>query len=326
LAWFSTTRWTDNETVSLDEATRLIMLENENLTSDGGVSYTNLVKEKEFDQNQTVTIDNRVISYNIVEFSMNSITPGTTPIEARTQPIRGLIILYSDGNRVHYIINRNYDALKLLRKLLGYIGRNEIIENKFSFSDDIFMWFVKTVFNKENEFSFTDLNQNERALIINSIIGVRGETRDENKLSAQGDTVLNLISTLSFILESNLLKQIVLRTEYTGHENIEIRLNDKGVVAVETDSYSGNYEDLEDPKMKAQVLLLVYLDVIPKLLQVYFGEKDEEKWNLTEKNVFFNIVEKKLIERLQERKNEFSIEQTSLLSAIEQNKVEVPTE
>ncbi len=326
MAWFSTTRWTDNETVSLDEATRLIMLENENLTSDGGVSYTNLVKEKEFDQNQTVTIDNRVISYNIVEFSMNSITPGTTPIEARTQPIRGLIILYSDGNRVHYIINRNYDALKLLRKLLGYIGRNEIIENKFSFSDDIFMWFVKTVFNKENEFSFTDLNQNERALIINSIIGVRGETRDENKLSAQGDTVLNLISTLSFILESNLLKQIVLRTEYTGHENIEIRLNDKGVVAVETDSYSGNYEDLEDPKMKAQVLLLVYLDVIPKLLQVYFGEKDEEKWNLTEKNVFFNIVEKKLIERLQERKNEFSIEQTSLLSAIEQNKVEVPTE
>ncbi|EIM05899.1 hypothetical protein A1A1_13797 [Planococcus antarcticus DSM 14505] len=318
MAWFSTTRWTDRDIVSLDVATKLIMSENESLANDGGVSYSNLEKEKAFEQNQTVTIDNRVFSYNVIEFSMNSITPGSTPIEARTQPIRGLIILYSDGNRVHYIINRNYDALKLLRKLLGYEGRNEILNNNLLFSDDIFMWFVKIVFSKENEFSFTGLNQNELALIINSIIGVRGETRDENRLSAQGDTVLNLISTLSFILESNLLKQIVLRTEYTGHENIEMRLNDKGVVAVETDSYSGNYEDLEDPKMKAQVLLLVYLEVIPKLLQVYFEEKDEEKWSLSEKDIFFNSVEKKLIERLQERKNEFRIEQMTLIPEIEQ--------
>lgn len=325
MAWFSTTRWTDRDIVSLDEAIALIMSDNESLANDGGVSYSNLEKEKAFEQNQTVTIDTRAYSYNVVEFSMNSITPGSTPIEARTQPIRGLIILYSDGNRVHYIINRNYDALKLLRKLLGYTGRNEIMENKFLFSDDIFMWFVKIVSNKENEFSFTDSNQNELELIINSIIGVRGETRDENKLSAQGDTVLNLISTLSFILESNLLKQIVLRTQYTGHENIEMRLNDKGVVAVETDSYSGNYEDLEDPKMKAQVLLLVYLEVIPKLLQVYFEEKDEEKWNLSEKDIFFNDVEKKLIERLQERKNEFRKEQMTLIPAIEQIEAEVPS-
>lgn len=257
MAWFSTTRWTDRDIVLLDDAIDLIMSENENLANEGGISYSNLLKEKAFEQNQTVAIDNRVFTYNVIEFSMNSITPGTTPIEARTQLIRGLIILYSDGNRIHYIINRNYDALKLLRKLLGYTGRNEIIENKPLFSDDFFMWFVKIVSNKENEFSFTDSRQNELALIINSIIGVRGETRDENRLSAQGDTVLNLISTLSFILESNLLKQIVLRTEFTGHENIEMRLNDKGVVAVETDSYSGNYEDLEDPKMKAQILLLV---------------------------------------------------------------------
>src|SRR5690625_2810182 len=120
MAWFSTTRWTDRDIASLDEATELIMSENENLTNDGGVSYSNLEKEKAFEQNQTVTIDTHVYSYNVIEFSMNSITPGSTPIEARTQLIRGLIILYSDGNRVHYIINRNYDALKLLRKLLGY--------------------------------------------------------------------------------------------------------------------------------------------------------------------------------------------------------------
>jgi len=309
MSWFSTTRWTDTNITSLDEALDLIMSDNASLANDGGVRYSNLEKTKIFGENQTVTIDTRTYTYNVVEFSMNSITPGSTPIETRTQPIRGLIILYRDGNRIHYIINRNYDALKLLRKLLGYTGKNEIIENKHLFSDDVFMWFVKIVSNQENEFSFTDSSQNELELIINSIIGVRGETRDENKLSAQGDTVLNLISTLSFILESNLLKQIVLRIQYTGHENIEMRLNDKGVVAVETDSYSGNYEDIGDPEMKAQMkaqlLLLVYQEVIPKLLQVYFEEKDEKKWNLSEKDIFFNNVERKLIERLQERKKEF---------------------
>lgn len=312
MAWFSTTRWIDRDIDSLDAALDLFMSDNEDTNNDGGIVYSNLIKEKEFPQNQNVMIDSRAISYNVVNFSMNSITPGLAPIEERTQQIRGMIIVYSDGNRVRYIINRNSDARKLLRKLLGYTGRNEIVENKFSFTDDIFMWFVKSVFSKESEFLFTDLNQNENSLIINSIIGVRGETRDENRLSAHGDTVLNLISTLSFILESNLLKQIILRTEYTVHENIEIRLNDKGVVAVDIDSYSGNYENLDDPRKKAQVLLLVYLDIIPKLLQTYFSEVNDETWGLVEKDIFFENVKNKLLERLTVRKEEFKAEQTSL--------------
>ncbi|WP_034538266.1 hypothetical protein [Carnobacterium inhibens] len=318
MAWFSTTAWTDTLSKNIEESVDLIMSNNESLLSEGGLSYSNLNKEQKFDTTQKVTIDNREILYNVIEFSMNSITPGMAPIEARTQPIRGLIIIYSDGTQIQYIINRNSDALKLLRKLLNYTTKNEIIENKLSFTDDTFMWFVKAVFDEDSEFSFTDSNQNEQSLIINSIIGVRGETRDENKLSAQGDTVLNLISTLSFILESNLLKQIVLRIEYTGHENIEIRLNDKGVVAVEVDAYSGNYEDLSDEyQLKAQTLLLVYLDILPKLLQEYYVQKDAEKWNNLVKDAFFDSVQSKLIARLQQRKREVEAEQISLLSHVE---------
>lgn len=315
MAWFSTTRWLNTSDISLDEAISLLMSNNEVLNNEGGGQYTNLRKEKAFTQNQNVTIDNRDIEYNVVDFSMNFITPGMTEMDEQTSIIRGMIIVYTDGIRVQYIINRNSDALKLLRKLLGYTGKNEVVENKLTFSDDIFMWFVKTVFTKDNEFLFTDSHQNEQTLSINSIIGVRGETKDENRLSAHGDTVLKLISTLSFILESNLLKQIILRTEYTGHENIELRLNDKGVISVDTDSYSGNYEDLDVNQKKAQLLLLVYLDVLPKLKQIYLSEKADKNWDFNEKNSFFELIENKLFERLKERKDEVRVEQTDLFTA-----------
>lgn len=312
MAWFSTTRWSNTSDITLDGAVELLMADNEVLNNEGGGKYTNLQKEKSFAQNQNVMIDNRTIEYNVIDFSMNFVTPGMSQMDEQTSVIRGMIIVYTDGVRVQYIINRNSDALKLLRKLLGYTGKNEIVENKLTFSDDIFMWFVKTVFTRENEFLFTDSHQNEQSLVINSIIGVRGETKDENRLSAHGDTVLKLISTLSFILESNLLKQIILRTEYTGHENIELRLNDKGVVSVDTDSYSGNYEDLDVNQKKAQLLLLIYLDVLPKLIQIYSSEKEDQNWNFDEKNKFFELIENKLFDRLKERKDEVRVEQTDL--------------
>lgn len=311
MAWFATTRWTDNETNGIEECVGLIMQNNENLQGDGSINYANLTKSKKFDTTQLVTIDERKISYNVIEFFVDAITPGSDSIEARTQNIRGLIIIFSDGGRVHYLINRNYDALKLLRKLLGYTGKNEISENNLSFNDDVFMWFVKKVFLDDSTFSFTQTNQNEIKLVINSIIGVRGETRDDNRLSAQGNTVLNLISTLSFLLESNLLKQIILRIEYTGHENIEVRLNDKGVIAVEINAYSGKYEDYDEYKLKTELLLLIYLDLLPKLLQVYYSEKDEDKWSVESKDTFFNLVQNKLIERLEERRTEVSKQQST---------------
>ncbi|MDU0333662.1 hypothetical protein RWU37_02665, partial [Enterococcus sp. 2CBP] len=215
MAWFSTTRWLNNSDITLDESINLLMTDHKGLRNDGSIQYTNLQKHKLFDQNLEIKIENRDIKYNVIDFSMNYTMPGMTKMDEQTSIIRGMIIVYTDGAKTQYIINRNSDALKLLRRLHGYTGRNEIVENKFTFSDDIFMWFVKTVFTKDNEFLFTDAQQNEKSLTINSIIGVRGETKDDNTLSAHGDTVLKLISTLSFILESNLLKQIILRLEYT---------------------------------------------------------------------------------------------------------------
>lgn len=305
MTWLTTTRWIDTEVENINGALELIMRDNEDLQSGSGITYGNLTKNKIFDNLQSVSINNNDIIYNLIEFSVDTITPGDESIETRTSKINGLILVYEIGGNVKYIINRNYDALKLLRKLCHYEGQNEIVGDNPSFSSDIFMWFVKSVFTEENSFSFTQQDQTEKELTINSIMGVRGETRDENKISAVGkDTVMNLVSTLSLILESDDLKQLIIRIEYSQHENLEIKLTTKGVISNEITSYEGNFINSNNYDQKAKILLLVYLEILPNFLQVYHNNLESGEWSSQQKENFFELIESQLISKLEERKTD----------------------
>ncbi|ALJ22869.1 hypothetical protein AO203_02195 [Lactobacillus gallinarum] len=49
---------------------------------------------------------------------------------------------------------------------------------------------------------------NDKRLEIDSIIGFKGNTEDSlNKVSATGDGIMNILSTLSFLLESSSLNK-----------------------------------------------------------------------------------------------------------------------
>ncbi|MDU0334586.1 hypothetical protein RWU37_07375, partial [Enterococcus sp. 2CBP] len=111
--------------------------------------------------------------------------------------------------------------------------------------------------------------------------------------------------------------------EYTGHENMELKLNDKGVVSVDIDSYSGNYEDSEENKKKAQLLLLVYLDILPKLTKIYYDEQSDGNWNIVEKNNFFELIENNLFDRLKTRKEQVREEQVEVFSDEEKKEQQV---
>lgn len=56
--------------------------------------------------------------------------------------------------------------------------------------------------------------------------------------------------------------------------------------------------------------MLVYLDILPKLLKVYYDEKTDGNWNVVEKNNFFELIENSLFDRLKERKEQVKEEQT----------------
>lgn len=297
MAWLPTTRWINKNVDNLQDGIDALFSNKNEVEEYGSITYVKRSIEKEFDANKMAQIGTWEIEYNVINFIIDSITSGNDPEESRTTRINGLIIVYFDNNHINYIINRNYDAHRLLVRFCNYAGRSEIVENKLEIPDDLFMWSIYKVFNSESILELTEENQTEKTLKIDAIMAVRGKTLNESKVSVKGNTLLDLISTLSFILESGLLDQIILRIEYESHETIEIRLNDRGVIAVELDSYSGIFEDYEISKRKANLLLLIYIDLLPKLRNVYFTE--ESDWFNSQRKEFYEKVKDDLIEKIE---------------------------
>ena len=299
----STTRWMDRNFHDIEEViARFNSLQEMKSSRLGGILYKNLYKEIMYQDIQKFEFNDKSILYNVFEVSVDAISPGVGSEESRTQKINFRVIAYESNKEINYIINRNSDALSLLRKIFSYEGKNEIVSNSITFNGDNFLWFINKVFYKENSFQISNSMQESKELIINQIIGIRGETPDENRLSAQGNTVLNLISTLSFILETKQVRQLMLRVEYTEHENVEIILNDKGKVSIDIDSYSGVYENFEINKEIAVILLFVYIDVLPQFILFYYSDIENSNWTFETRNAFLDDLQEELIHRLKEKK------------------------
>ena len=77
-------------------------------------------------------------------------------------------------------------------------------------------------------------------LVINIIRGFKGDTEDSlTTISAEGESVMNIISTLSFLIESKNLNQINIDLAYRNHTNIGVTLNNKSTVFVSEERYIG---------------------------------------------------------------------------------------
>lgn len=299
----STTRWMDRNLHDINEViTRFNSLQEMKSSRRGGTEYKNLYKKIIYQEIQKFEFNDKSILYNVFEVSVDAISPGVESEEFRTQKINIKVIVYETNKEINYIINRNYDALKYLRKIFSYEEKNAIAKNSITFNGDNFLWLIKKVFYEENSFKISNSLHESKELIINQIIGIRGETSDENRLSAQGNTVFNLISTLSFILETKQVRQLMLRLEHTEHENIEVILNDKGKVSVDTDSYSGVYEDFEIDKKITIILLFVYIDVLPKFILFYYSDVKNNNWTFETRNTFLDDLQEELLHRLKEKK------------------------
>lgn len=299
----STTRWMDRNLHDINEViVRFNSLQEMKSSKRGGTVYKNLYKKIIFQEIQKFEFNDKSILYNVFEVSVDAISPGVESEEFRTQKINIKVIVYESNKEINYIINRNSDALKYLRKIFSYEEKSAIVKNSITFKGDNFLWLIKKVFYGENSFKINNSMQKSKELIINQIIGIRGETSDENRLSAQGNTVFNLISTLSFILETKQVRQLMLRLEHTEHENIEVILNDRGKVSVDTDSYSGVYEDFEIDKKIAIILLFVYIDVLPKFILFYYSDIKNNNWTFETRNTFLDDLQEESLHRLKEKK------------------------
>lgn len=268
----ATTRWIDSEYHDLDTALKKI---EETIVDDdlkSNIAWKNWQVKKCFNTNQEIELNGCVIRYNLLDCQYDQVSKGIGPEEELTTHKNFFVIVYHLRQSVCYIINQNSPAKKILRKLLKYTGKNEITENSFEFPSDFFVWLINKIYNADTLIDSSELE-------LESIKSFRGNTEDsQNKVSAEGESVMNILSTLSFLLESRQLDQLTIEIRYSEHENINLVLR-SGTVKIDFNPYQGIYEgDSLDSKL-AKLYLLVYLEILPILDQAYKSDKDDDIWN-----------------------------------------------
>lgn len=185
-----------------------------------------------------------------------------------------MIIIYQQNSSVFYIVDQNSSAKKLLRKLLAYTGKNEVDKNCFDFPDDFFIWLVNQVYNSNATIENTATDET-KTLSLEEIKGIRGDTEDLlTRVSATGESVMNVISTLAFLLESKKVNQVILTMRYTGHTCICIKIQKK-TLEIEN-PYHGAFDGDTTEQLLAKLYLLLYLEILPLIEQEYRTAKEEE--------------------------------------------------
>jgi hypothetical protein len=102
-----TTRWIDAEMSSLDAA--ISKMESVVIADSDGentTQYLNWETGRVFEKNQTIDIREKHMEFNCVSFSYDKIIPGEQLVEGIQHKYNGIVIVYSDGAHVNYIIDK----------------------------------------------------------------------------------------------------------------------------------------------------------------------------------------------------------------------------
>lgn len=271
------TRWMDEKTTDIDEAIRLMTADHPDETPENGTQYINWKIEKKFGSNKECVMNGRTVQYNYIAYSVDQIPSGADPSDDATYTKSGFVIPYASAGKVRYIISRNAYAQTHLRKMLGYSGKGEIVSNSVGFTGDIFIWLIRKVYSCENTI-FSE-NDNMAYLNIDSIKGFKGNTEDLlAKVSVSGESVMNIISALSFLIESQNLNQVTINLSYRKHTSIEVSLNNKNTIGFNEEKYLGELNQESKEEIIAKCLLMLYSEILPIIIQTYQSDFDNEQW------------------------------------------------
>lgn len=292
----STTRWRDTVVENIDQAIQKLIddvTEEEKVTN---IIWENWSIQKCFTDNKTIKLNGKDIKFNYITYAYDQVD---TTNENKTARKDGFIIVYSTGYDVNYIIDQNSYAMKLLRKLLSYNGRNELERGNFDFSNDFFSWLIYRLYNKNCNIEV--FLEKEKKLTVDTIKGIKGDTLDlQTQVTASGEAVMNIISTLAFLLESRNFNQIKLDLNYTDHSNVSLALQ-KGTVNVLMNEYSGIFEDDTPEEKIAKAYLLIYLEILPILFQEYYTDIGNDVWNEEVYKQFLKSVGETIREKIDNR-------------------------
>lgn len=307
MAFKRTTRWkNDKENNFENNIQNLVDFNNiiDDQNKDNKTYHQNFEVIKIFDENQKISLTDEETLFNTFIVKYEKVRSGTEPIEERTDKQSLELMAYNNRGTTKFIINKNTDAMTFIRKLLKYKGQKEISNLNIELENDFFLWLLYKIYIKDNAFSVKYENE-EKELTLRNIKFFKGKSLDNNSVTSKGNTVLNLISTLSFILEKGKIDQLVLCVKYHNHENIEIRLQTDGLIGIEDlNKYDGVYENESSDLQQSRLILLIYNEIIPNLLEYYRNDIQNKKWEHQIKADFLEEIKNDITNRIDQMKNE----------------------
>lgn len=293
----ATTIWKDKTTNDLEQTIKSLVDEVKP-DEKSSIVWGDWDIHKKFDKNKEIKLGGQTIKYNYISYSYSQYYSKELKDQSKIFK-SGFIIVYSNGEAIYYIVDQNSYAQKLLRKLLSYNGKSEIEKSTYSFGTDFFIWLIYRVYNSNYNI---EISPDDKKLKLDAIKGFKGDTDDlQTKVTATGESVMNIISTLSFLLESNNLNQVKVDLNYSKHSNITLTLQ-KDTVCIDPNSYCGIFEtDETSEETISKLYLMVYLEILAQLRQEYYNDIDNEDWNTNVHSNFLQQVGKKLSEKIDEK-------------------------
>lgn len=243
---------------------------------------------KEFEENKTIDIKGTEITFNYIKYSYDTLYTGqqNNPIATeRLKTTHGGFVIYTDGLRTQYLMDkaRGGNALSVLRKV-NNSDRNKIIEGeRFNINEEFFIWLLARFMN-DNKM----LDENN-GLTISRIIGFKGEGNENEKeavLSGSGNEVMNMMSSLSFLIEMESMTEIEVRVVIED-ETYEIRyFSRNSQIDIMLDNYLGRFMmDLKEEK-NAKILLRAFIEIIPSMTNSFDEDSENDEWNTNSKRDF----------------------------------------
>ncbi len=257
--------------------------------------------EKVFNENLSINLNNTDIKYNIVDYNYEKSRYGQESNDMRSQRIQsvtGSIIVFSDGISTQFIYDRysSANSLAFLRKINDYKGKGEIENYPLMVNEDFFIWMIDKVINHK------DISIDEdKHFGINKIIGFKGSTDDQlAEVSGKGNRIMNIISTLAFLFETETVTHISPRIEYESNV-IEITFDLRGNLNIDIDTYTGDYMITEPKEKYAKIVLMTYLKLLPLLMSGYKNDLENELWSPKKKIDFINDLGNGISEKIKEK-------------------------
>ena len=294
------TRWTDEVNTDLNKVEEFLLAKHYDEMPESGTKYLNWTIKKIFTENKEIVLNGREVQYNYYVYSVDQIPGGIEDLEDGTYTKTGFLIPYCSSGKIRYLISRNTYAQTLLRKMLFYRGRGEIVSNPVDFTGDVFVWLISKVYSSEN--TIQSESDSLEDVCIDSIKGFKGNTEDLlAKVSMSGESVMNIISALSFLIESQHLNQITIDLSYRNHTNIEVSLNNKNTIGFDEEKYLGELNQASREEICAVCFLTLYTEIIPIILQKYQSDIDTNMWGQGKCVEFLKKVADDLSEKVKNR-------------------------